>query len=196
MRIVTALLLALLGTAAYAQEGIYAGVGLGSFDYEEQISDSVFGAIADKVSSYKVYGGFEISDYFAIEMSYGKTSDIIERRSGNDPTLGMVTADFVIDYTTTALRAVGQVPLDWGVLLAGIGFYSSESDFRELLTAECCGSLSNAGSFAEDGLMAQLGIEWRFGRFGTGFGVRLEYEWWDISDVDASTVGAGISYRF
>jgi len=44
--------------------------------------------------------------------------------------------------------------------------------------------------------MAQLGIEWRFGRFGTGFGVRLEYEWWDISDVDASTVGAGISYRF
>ena len=96
----------------------------------------------------------------------------------------------------TNLSAVGQLPLEWGVLMAGLGYYSSENDFVEELMADCCGSITNGNSISDNGVSAMLGIEWRFGRFGTRYGVRLEYEWWDISSVDASAIGIGFSYGF
>ena len=45
-------------------------------------------------------------------------------------------------------------------------------------------------------MTALLGVEWRFGRFGTRYGLRLEYEWWDIDAVSTSAVGLAFSYGF
>jgi hypothetical protein len=196
MRGITVLLCVLCGPAALAQESIYVGIGLGSFDYAETARVPVLGKVADKVSAQKLFGGFEINDYFALEISYGKTSDIRQSGTENIDPFGDVTVALETDYSMTVMRAMGQLPFDWGLLLGGLGYYSSANDFNEVTSAACCNSLVNAGTIREDGLMATVGIEWRFGRFGTRYGVRLEYEWWDLSNVDVSIVGLALSYGF
>lgn len=191
-----ALLCLLVAMPVLAQEGVYAGIGLGNFDYEEHMDDPFVGKISDTVSSYKIFGGFEFNDYIAIEISYGKTGTIRKSGSRFSPTLGNVDATLKLDFTNTILMAVGQWPHDWGVLLGGLGYYSYDNKFKQNATTECCGAFANEGTISDQGATAMLGIEWRIGRFGAKVGVRLEYEWLDINGADASTLGVGLSYGF
>jgi len=201
MRSILFLVLTGLATAAAAQESIYVGIGFGQFDYAESTGDLIIGDISDTASSKKLFGGFEINDNFTLEINYAKTDDLRHSNStelliDGDDIPDLVTASLQTDFTITSLNAVGQVPFDWGALLGGIGYFTAESDFSAYAVAECCGSLSNSGSINDNGLMAMLAVEWRFGRFGSRYGIRLEYEWWDMSDIDTSSVGLGISYGF
>lgn len=195
MRAITALLIAFLAFPALAQEAKYAGLGLGSFDYSESTDDPVFGDISDTVSAYKLYGGFEINEHFAVEFGYGKSDDVEGGASGNDDFLGDFTSVIRTEFTTTTFKALGQLPLEWGVLMLGIGYFETDADIELDLVSDA-GSLNAAGSVSDDGLMATFGVEWRFGQFGTGYGIRLEYEWLDVDDADAATIGLGVSYRF
>ena len=195
MRKLTLLFLGLASSAALAQEGIYVGIGVGSMDYSETTQSGLIPKVEDQVSAYKLYGGFEINDHFAIEINYGETDDVMDSGSQFIPGLGTVTQSTTTELATTVLRGIGQLSYEWGVLQGAIGFYSAEIDFLDTLMVN--GSSGTiGGGFSDDGLSAMIGIEWRFGRFGTGFGVRLEYEWLDISDIDAETIGLGIAYRF
>ena len=187
---------AVFGSVSFAQENAYVGVGYGSFDYDEGIVDPVLGPLSESVGSVKLFGGFEMNDHLALEISYGETSDIIFRGTENVPPFGDVTTTLKSDLVITNLTALGQLPLDWGVLFGGLGLFSSEQDFRQILTAACCQPLYGGGKFNEDGMSAKLGIEWRFGRFGTRIGLRLEYDWLDLDYADASQVGFAISYGF
>jgi hypothetical protein len=201
MRLFPILLLVLFATAASAQESIYVGIGLANFDYAESTGDPIVGDVADTGTYTKLFGGFEINDHFTFEISYGKTDDF----SDSSSTFFLIDADDIpdeifstleTDFTVTSLNAIGQIPFDWGALMGGIGYFSSESDFSVRAVTECCGSLSNSGSISDNGLMAMVAVEWRFGRFGTRYGVRLEYDWWDMSGIDASNLGLAISYGF
>ena len=199
MRRLLAIVLASMVSVAGAQtESVYVGLGYGEFDFEEQFVNEVTGRpVADTVSSYKLFGGFEINQYFAIEVSYGKDDSSQQSTVTTVPPFGEVFYVIDVDFTKTAVRAVGQLPIGSSVvLLAGLGYFSADQDFAEFAQLECCGPVANSGSFSDDGMMAQLGVEWRFGRFGTRYGFRLEYEWWDMSDIDASTVGLAFSYGF
>jgi hypothetical protein len=191
-----ALLCAILGAPANAQEGIYVGLGLGNFDFQETLTDPLLGRVGGDASVAKLFGGFEINDYFAIEIGYGKTGDLLQSVMVNVPTAGEVTYNLSQDLTMTTLRAIGQYPMDWGALLGGLGYYSSENDFTEFGTAECCGPFGNSGTYSDEGLSGMIGLEWRFGRFGTRYAFRLEYEWWDIDLADSSAVGLAFSYGF
>jgi hypothetical protein len=82
------------------------------------------------------------------------------------------------------------------VLLGGLGYFSSNNSYNEVISAQCCGSIVDANSISSNGLMATVGMEWRFGRFGTRYGLRVEYEWWDLKDIDSSTIGIALSYGF
>jgi hypothetical protein len=196
MRVITVVLLSLSTLPALAQDGMYVGLGLGRLDYEEGGFSPAFGnTLADTVLSYKVYGGFEFNQYVAAEISYGKADEVAGGASGNDPDVGNFETSIRTEFTTTVIKVVGQLPLEWGVLIGGIGYFETNADVRIDLTTDL-GSFSGSGSASDDGLAAMFGIEWRFGRFGTGYGVRLEYEWWDLQNADASTIGVGMSYRF
>jgi hypothetical protein len=196
MRLLLACLLSLVAWGAAAQENIYAGLGFGEFSYEEQFTDANFGKVSETVSAYKLFGGFEVNDYFAVEVSYGKDDSIVRSTTGFSPQFGEVFYQFDLEYTKTALRAVGQLPFESIALLGGLGYFSADGDLDELLVAECCGADALESSLSDSGMMALLGVEWRFGRFGARYALRLEYEWWDMSDVDASTVGLAFSYGF
>lgn len=196
MRGLLVLPLGLATTTVLAQEGGYIGVGFGNFDYQENFFSQIVGQVADEVSINRILGGFEFNEHLALEISYGKTGDI--RQSGTefiDP-FGDVSSVISQDFVITNITALGQLPFDWGALLGGIGYFSSENDLTETLSADCCNTLVNAFTFRDDGLSALLGIEWRFGRFGARYGLRLEYQWWDITDSDASSVGLAVSYGF
>jgi Outer membrane protein beta-barrel domain len=195
MRALTVLLLVLAAMPVYAQDSVYVGLGLGSFDYREKGLDPDLGRVGETVSNTRLFGGFEFNEHFAIEVSYGQTGAVHAQGSGFDPQVGDYTAVLKTDVTMSVLSAVGQLPRDWGVLLGGLGYFSSSSDFTEDFSAFCC-SFRNEGTINDNGLAAKLGIEWRFGRFGTRFGVRLEYDWFDISNVNASALGLALSYGF
>ena len=183
-------------TTTLAQESIYVGVGIGKFDYEESFASPIIGRVADEVSVAKLMGGFEINDYVAFEIDFAETHHIRQSGTEDIPPFGNVSGFLSMDFTITSLRAVGQLPFDWGALLGGLGYFTANNGFTETLSASCCDTIVDSGEFTEDGMMALVGVEWRFGRFGTRYGVRLEYEWWDMSDADASAVSLAFSYGF
>ncbi|MDX1561333.1 MAG: outer membrane beta-barrel protein [Gammaproteobacteria bacterium] len=187
---------AVFAVPGHAQEGIYVGLGAGSFDYDEPFNPGARGTVADTLDIYKLFGGFEVNQHLLIEVGYGKTSDLEYATSFTVDPFGEIDYQYIADFTMTTARAVGQLPLDWGILLAGLGFYSSENDFLEIADADCCGRATNGGTLSDSGATAMLGIEWRFGRLDTQIGFRLEYEWWDIGVADTSAIGLALSYGF
>lgn len=196
MRFAVASVLALFSSLCAAQESIYVGLGVGSFDYKEQVVDILYGRVADTSTATKFFGGFEFNEHVAMEISYGETSDLTVSETTNIPPFGDVSGTLKLDFNITSLRAVGQLPFDWGILLGGLGYFTSDNDFREDIQSDCCGTARNAGSIRDDGLTAMLGVEWRWGRFGTRWAARVEYEWWDITDLETSNLGLGLSYGF
>ena len=198
MRQLRLLLLAavLVGAPAYAQDSIYVGLGVGSFDYKESFNSALYGRIKDSTTAYKLFGGFQFNDHVSLEISFRETDDLVATGSATIAPFGLVNGKYTADFTMTSLTAVGQLPFDWGALLGGLGYFSSENNFREDITTECCEPFVGGGSYDDDGLTGMVGVEWRFGRFGARYGVRLEYEWWDIDAADASAIGVAFSYGF
>lgn len=196
MRAIAAAALALAALPATAQEGIYVGAGFGSFDYAEETPLLAPETFEDRVPAWRIYGGFEFNDHFGFEIRYGGTDSIEQRFTTTDPDLGELTLEFSQDFRTTSALVIGMLPNDWGTLFGGIGYFDSSAETRlEVTTTD--GTLgSDKITLTDNGLAAALGIEWRFGRFGTGYGIRLEYEWLDVDGADGSTIGVGASYRF
>lgn len=188
-------LLLLVAGSAVAQEGIYIGLGLGNFDYKENFVDPLYGRVSDNTMYTKLFAGFEINRHFALEISYGSTDKIKADAVVDDPNFGIVTGTFRSDFTITALKALGQWPFDFAVVMAGLGYYTADNGVHDLQQAACCRVNSNY-TVRNDGLTGMVGLERRWGRFGTRWGLRLEYEWWDIAEVDASNIGLGLSYGF
>jgi len=189
-------LLALIGAAAHAQENIYVGIGYGNLSYEENYIDPILGQVSDTAGAWKLIGGFEFNEHIAMEIGYGRSDDFRQSGSANILPFGGIDLDLYADFTTSSLTAVGQLPFEWGVLLGGLGYYRTDADYLQVAFLECCGLDSQAFTVSDDGLAAKLGIEWRFGRFGTRYGIRLEYDWYDVDSVDLNSVGLALTYGF
>ena len=196
MRAIRLVVLFAVSSPAIAQEGMYVGLGLGAFDYSENSPRLAPETFDDTVSAWKIYGGFELNEHFGFEIRYGATDTIEQTLSGTDPVAGDFTATFGTDFTTTTVLGVGMLPKDWGTLFGGIGYFDSSGDTALALTTQCCGPFNDSLSISDSGLAAVLGVEWRFLRFGSGVALRLEYEWLDVDNANASTLGIGIAYRF
>lgn len=188
-------LLFLAVSAASAQEGIYVGIGLGNFEFDETFVDPILERrLSDSMKSSKLFGGFEFNDNLAMEVTYAETSD--STISGNlSPPNEDVRYTLTADYSYTSLKALGRVPFDWGMLLGGLGYFRSDYGYREQLVSGS-DSLAGGGTISDEGLSLMLGIEWRFGRFGTHYGFRLEYETFELEATDVSVAGLSFSYGF
>ena len=196
MRTIALLVLLAVSTPLIAQEGMYTGIGIGSFDYSESDPFLAPEPLAERVSAWKLYGGFEMNEHLAFEIRYGESEEIGTTTSFVDPFAGPISSTVDVDFQVTTVLGMGMLPFEWGTLLGGIGFFSSSSDADFSIVSECCGSARGSADLDDDGLAAMVGVEWRFGRLGTGIGVRLEYEWLDFENAKASTLGVGVSYRF
>lgn len=192
MRAVVILGLLLGAVPAFAQNlSIYAGGSVGVFDHDNPEG----GAFADTVSSWKLYGGAQLTRHFGIEIGHGSTSEMHGDASGSPVHVGVryFSVAHSVDFTMTTVKAMGYLPFDWGALWMGYGFFLMDADAT--FTNGTAGRASLSVDDKDD--VASLGIEWRLRRpFDRSIDLRLEYESWGFPFSDAATIGIGVAYRF
>jgi hypothetical protein len=192
MRPVAILCLLLCASSAAAQNlSVYAGAAIGAFDHDNPQG----GDFSDTVSSWKVYGGAQVTKHFGIEIGHGATSAMHGGAAGSPLHVGVryFSAAHRVDFTLTTVKAMGYLPFDWGALWLGYGFFLMDADTD--FTNASAGRASLSVDDEDD--VAAIGIEWRLRRpFDRSIDLRFEYEAWGFPFSDASTIGVGVAYRF
>jgi outer membrane protein with beta-barrel domain len=177
------LLLALLAfgaCTAMAHAGLYVGASVGNAKVNDgDVLGSDFSA-SDTAS--KVYGGFTIMKFLAVEVSYNKLGSPKDTVSGG-------TTDAEIKITGYDAYAVGVLPLGKRFEIfgkAGLIFWDGKSEFSGAFN----GSESDSGNDPAYG----AGIVWHlFKRLD----VRAEYERFNIKNIDKVEFGSiGANFRF
>jgi opacity protein-like surface antigen len=173
-RLLTALVI--LGACAVpAHAGLYFGGSVG----DASISDEDSGVKFDgSDTGYKVYGGFTLFKFFGLEASY------LDFGAPEDEVGG---TDISIDTTGWDVYAVGILPLGKHIELfgkAGIIVWDAET------------SVTGSSDESDDGNDPAYGAGIAF-KFGEHIALRLEYQVFDISDVDDVAFGSvGAEFRF
>lgn len=158
-----------------APTGFYVGGGLtqSRFDTDNfSVAD-----VDDEDNSWKVIGGFRISDFFAIEGNY------VDFGRASAPAVGL-TGPFGAEAKAFSLFAVGLLPLNNFDLYAKVG--AAQIDAEGSVGAVLFDD--NATEFAYG-----AGVQWRLNQFA----IRAEYEKYDtdvIGDLDLITLG--FTYTF
>ena len=98
----------LVSSAAWSQEGPYVGLGLGMFDYEEDVFGSPY--FSDTAPAYKLFGGYRFNRRWAVEGYLGTTAILKEQVTISTPAR--------IDFDIREIRGLAH----FGSFLAGIGF--------------------------------------------------------------------------
>lgn len=191
MRFIAILCLVLCACSASAQDmSVYFGAAVGAFDHDNPDG----GAFSDTVSAWKIYGGFQLTNHFGLEIGHGSTSELEGGVSGSPLNVGVHYFSFAhrVEFTTTTFKAMGYLPFDWGALWAGYGVYMMDAD----VDASNGAFGRNSFSLDDEDEMAALGVEWRLRGLGRSIDLRAEYEWLGFPFSDASTISLGVAYRF
>lgn len=160
---------ALLAPVSALAQGWYAGGGIGDTELEDWGSSE---------TSYKLYGGYRLSERLALELSYTDYGDFNE---------GQVRAD----ADALAVTAVGMLPLNqqWGLFArGGVARTSTDVRFR-----------SYHDSDEDFTFVVALGVSWLV---APQVELRAEYElldevsFGDAEDSNIETIGIGAAYRF
>lgn len=197
MKLLTSLLLFSLLSTAYAQEPadpFYVGMSLGVMDYEEDLTiiDPELASFSDSTTAWKVYGGYNINRYLGIEGSYMRSGDGSGDAFGTDPIAGDFSLGAKADFRGYSVKAVGYLPMSWGLLFGGIGHYENKSDLRFTASFDCCEAELLTSSDRFDGFTGEFGAQWNYGSVV----LRAEYEWWHFHEGGASVLGMGAHWQF
>ncbi|NNC64978.1 MAG: hypothetical protein HKN84_09355 [Gammaproteobacteria bacterium] len=173
----------------------YFGVGVGTMDYEEDLTviDGGLASFNDSMATWKLYGGFKFNNYFGVEGSYMKSDDAAGSASGYNPIDGDVTVGATADFRGYSIKAMGFLPTSWGNLFAGIGHYENASDlsfaasFENFEEAEL---IRSSDRFA--GLTGDIGAQWHL----DSVILRAAYEYWDFREGNASVLTIGALWEF
>ena len=160
---------------ALADKGFSAGASIGysNVSFEEE------GASIDLTGTgYKVFGTYMFNDNFGIEggwLSLGEPSDTV------------AGFDVELDGDGFDVFAVGALPVsDTFDLFAKAGVLAWDATL----------SVDGFEDSSESGEDLALGIGGRFSG-ASGFGVRAEYEWFDLADADSVwMISLGFEYAF
>ena len=171
---VAVMLLAVAGTAA-AQGYIGAGAGLTTVD----ICDDLGGpgiSCDDEDTGLKIFGGFKFNPNFAVEASWVDLGEV----SASSP-LGSAS----VEVDGFGVAAVGMIPINpqFSVLLK-VGAYMWDASG---------GGLASGSSDDGTDVMFGAGVGWSF---TNNFGVRAEWERFDIDGDDIDFLSVGAQYNF
>ena len=222
MRFLLAFFLLLASLHAAAQQrglGLYAGVGIGKFQIEEdhgplsvEVDDRVLGGIVgnatqnisirsarldDSELSLKIFGGWNITGNLGVEVSYGRANELTSTYTEQ---VGDVTvsANLATDLDIGTARVMGYLPFRVGAFFGGLGYFSAETSSTQNvgLVVSGVGSVQNAvslgGSATDNGPTAIVGFQWALPTFV----LRTDYELLDMNAGSAATISAGISLQF
>ena len=165
-------LFALLFCSTAFAEGFYVGGGVGFVQLEASDSGIDFDA---NTFGWRVLGGYEINDNFAVEAAYFDTGDAKDTILGTDVEL---TLDGFI------LSGLAMLPLNDAITLFGkLGYYDADAKAS-------VGGFSASDS--DSGIL--LGGGARFD-FNDNLGLRGEFDWFDSDDTIWS-LGVTLQYTF
>lgn len=175
--VVLAAALCAFGNAAVA--GGYAGVsgGITKIDVCDDVN-ALFPGLScdDEDTGFKVFGGYKANENFAIE---GLWADLGEVSISGPGGAGTVEVDGF------GLAAVGILPLNEQFGIFGkLGIYRWD--------ASGGGDLAGAGDDGTD-LMFGAGVNWNFTE---RFGLRVEWERYDIDGDDVDFLSLGLQFNF
>ena len=165
----------LVAAPAFAEQGFSAGASIGytTLEIEDQGASVEFDDVG-----YKIFGNWMFTDNFGIEggwIDFGNLS----------ATVGGIDAE--VDADGFDLFVVGALPVSETFdLFAKAGMLSWDADF----------AISGTSQGSDSGEDLAFGLGGRFKTAG-GFGVRAEWEMFDIEDTDTTWMTSlGFEYLF
>lgn len=171
------LALVLLSGTAVAHAGLFLGASVGDASVSQEDSGLSFDS---SDTGYKVFGGFTFVKFFGLEASY------LDLGTQEDEVFPGI--DVSVDATAWNAYLVGILPIGGHFEIfgkAGVVVWDTSTSISGL-----------SGEESDDGNDPAYGVGLRF-TFGHFFGIRAEYERFDIEDtddVDLASVGA--EFRF
>lgn len=158
---------------ALASAYVGAAAGQGTTELDPGVGES----FSASDTSYKMFGGYRVIKWFAVEADYRDLGSQTDTYPGGSVTLDTKSFD---------LFAVGVVPIGKSFEVFGKAGYS-------LWDADISASVGGAVSDDGNDLAYGVGAGYSFGKIG----VRLEYEMFDLPEVDTvSMASIGVDFRF
>jgi len=222
LRRLIAFFLLLASTQAAAQQrglGLYAGVGIGQFQFEEEqgplsvvlderLVDEIVGNVTQTIGirsvplddselSWKLFGGWAFTDNLGVEVGYGRANELTGTYTEQ---VGDVTvsASLSTDLDIATARVMGYVPFRVGAFFGGLGYFSAETSSTQNvgLVVSGVGSVQNAvnlgGTATDSGPTAIVGFRWAV----SSLVLRADYELFDMNAGSAATLNVGVSLGF
>ena len=222
MRAVLAFFLLLASLHAAAQQrglGLYAGVGIGKFQFEEDHGplsvvlddrrvDEIVGNVTQTIGirsvrledselSLKIFGGWNITGNLGVEVSYGRANELTSTYTEQVGDVAL-SANLSTNIDIGTARVMGYLPFRVGAFFGGLGYFSAETSSTQNvgLVVSGVGSVQNAvnlgGTATDSGPTAIVGFQWALPTLV----LRADYELLDMNAGSAATLSAGVSLRF
>jgi len=203
------LILAVTSTAQAAGNNWYAGAGIGSADTDASSSDydndlaglgyTTASDVDDTDTGWKLFGGYEFTENWAIEGAYVDLGDVTSDTVVNDGPDDWTPRDFVKAATNEhpysvdgfTLAGKGTWPInDQFSIFGKLGVFVWEAD----IDVDCRGC---GASNSDD----ESGTDWTGGvgasyDFSNNIGVRIEYERYATDRDDVDLFSGSLLYRF
>lgn len=175
---------ALCAVPCYAGAELYLGLGVGSADFEVDLTGVGGGTIEDSGTASKLFAGYQINDYLAVEAAYYNFAETsvagIELTPGSG---NLVSAS--ADMNGLAAIAVASYQVRKNIILmAKAGMFSWDADI----------SLGSSTA-SNDGSDAMLGVGAAYG-FTRELFMQAEWETFQSDNPETSMLSIGVSYRF
>ena len=223
VRVALAFFLLLVSLHAAAQQrglGLYAGIGVGKFQFEEDHGplsvvlddrrvDEFVGDVTQTIGirsvrledselSWKIFGGWNITGNLGVEVSYGRANELTSTFTEQFGGRNRLSKPFH-EYRHRNGESDGLPSISRGRVFRGASATSvrkTSSTQNVGLVVSGVGSVQNAvnlgGSATDSGATAIVGFQWALPTFV----LRADYELLDMNAGSAATLSAGVSLRF
>ena len=199
--------------------GVYGGVALGQFQFEEELGplsvdvdaglvDQIVGdatqsiglgsaRLDDSELAWKIFGGWNITRNLGIELSYGRANELTSTYTEQ---VGDVTvsANLSTNIDIGTARVMGYLPSGPFALFGGLGYFNAETSSTQNvgLALSGAGNVRNTvnlgGTDTDSGPTAIVGLQWALPMLV----LRADYEMLDMNAGSAATVNIGVSLGF
>lgn len=179
-------LLALLSLSAQAEVPEFrVGIAASFGQFEgDNVPDPSLGNkfIDDNSVGFKVYGQYQVNDWFGIEGAYHSTGEFED-----ESTSASLPGELSLSFTGFSLQGMYFLPVPAEEIQAYLkaGYY----DFDDELGLNG----TNLSSSSETGLVAGAGA---LIDIGDNLAIRADFDWFDAEAGDLLTVNLGIQYAF